>query len=108
VHPHLFRCELGRETGVVEYQVRQTPLGARIAVRCSPPVNTDSLGDRVAAALARSGLERPQVTVEAVDRLERPGGPAKLKRFIPLDANSALSRQAPAARGPVAVVSAGR
>ncbi len=108
VHPHLFRCELGRETGVVEYQVRQTPLGARIAVRCSAPVNAGSLGDRIAAALARSGLERPQVTVEVVDRLERPGGPAKLKRFIPLDANSALSRQAPAARGPVAVVSAGR
>ena len=108
VHPHLFRCELSRETGVVEYQVRQTPRGARIAVRCSAPVNADSLGDRIAAALARSGLKRPQVTVDAVDRLERPGGTAKLKRFIPLDASSALSRQAPAARGPVAVVSAGR
>ncbi len=87
VHPHLFRSELGREPGVVEYQVRQTPLGASIAVRCSAPVNLDGLSNRIAAALTRSGLERPQITVEAVDRLERPGGPAKLKRFVPLAQN---------------------
>ena len=85
VHPHLFRSELGREAGVIEYQVRQTPAGAAIAVRCTAPVSLDRLRDRVAAALARSGLERPQVIVEAVDRLERLGGPAKLKRFLPLD-----------------------
>ena len=75
VHPHLFRSELGRESGVVEYQVRQTPLGARIAIRCSTPVNLDALSNRIVAALARSGMERPQVTVEAISRLERPGGP---------------------------------
>ena len=73
VHPHLFRSELGRESGVVEYQVRQTPLGTRIAIRCSAPVNLDALSNRIVAALARSGMERPQVTVEAVSRLERPG-----------------------------------
>ena len=87
VHPHLFRSELGREPGVVEYQVRQTPLGARIAVRCSAPVNLDGLSHRIAAALGRSGVERPQITIEAVSRLERPGGPAKLKRFVPLAEN---------------------
>ena len=85
VHPHLFRTALSREAGVVEYQVRQTPAGAAIAVRCAAPVSLDGLRDRIAAALARAGLDRPQVTVEIVDRLERPGGPAKLKRFIPLD-----------------------
>jgi len=89
VHPHLFRTALSREAGVVEYQVRQTPAGAVIAVRCAAPVNLDGLRDRVATALARAGLERPQVTVEVVDRVERPGGPAKLKRFIPLDPPSA-------------------
>jgi phenylacetate-CoA ligase len=103
VHPHLFRSELGREAGIIEYQVRQTPAGAAIAVRCTAPVRLDGLRDRIAAALVRSGLERPQVTVEMADRLERPGGPAKLKRFIPLDANSEPPRQSPAA-----VVSAGR
>ncbi len=86
VHPHLFRTALGREAGVVEYQVRQTPAGAAIAVRCSDSVSLDGLRDRVAAGLAGAGLERPQVTVEVVDRFERFGGPAKLKRFIPLEA----------------------
>jgi phenylacetate-CoA ligase len=85
VHPHLFRTALSREAGIVEYQVRQTPAGAAIAVRCSAPVGLDGLRDRVAVSLAGAGLERPQVTVEIVDRFERPGGPAKLKRFIPLD-----------------------
>jgi phenylacetate-CoA ligase len=106
VHPHLFRSELGREAGVIEYQVRQTPAGAEIAVRCTAPVSLDGLRDRITAALARSGLERPQVTVETVDRLERAGGPAKLKRFIPLAANSEPSRQAPAAPEPI-LISAG-
>ena len=92
VHPHLFRSELGRESGVVEYQVRQTPLGARIAVRCSAPVNLDALSNRIVAALAQSGMERPQVTIEAVSRLERPGGPAKLKRFVPLAENLGAPR----------------
>ena len=99
VHPHAFRSELGREAAVIEYQVRQTPAGAAVAVRCTAPVSLDHLRDRITAALARSGLERPQVTVETVDRLERPGGPAKLKRFIPLAANPEPSRQATAASG---------
>jgi phenylacetate-coenzyme A ligase PaaK-like adenylate-forming protein len=85
VHPHLFRTALSREADVVEYQVRQTPAGAALAIRCTAPVSLDALRDRVAAALARAGLDRPQVTVEVVDRFERPGGPAKLKRFLPLD-----------------------
>jgi hypothetical protein len=85
VHPHLFRTGLSREPDVAEYQVRQTPAGAAIAVRCAAPVSLEGLRDRVVTALARAGLDRPQVTVEVVDRFERPGGPAKLKRFLPLD-----------------------
>ena len=74
VHPHLFRAALSREADVVEYQVRQTPAGAAIAIRCTAPVSLDGLRDRVATALARAGLDRPEVTVEVVDRFERPGG----------------------------------
>ena len=85
VHPHLFRTALSREAGVVEYQVRQTPAGAAISVRCVAPVSLDGLRERVAAALTRAGLDQPEVTVQTVDRLERPGGVAKLKRFLPLD-----------------------
>jgi phenylacetate-CoA ligase len=108
VHPHLFRSELGREAGVLEYQVRQTPAGAAIAIRCTAPVCLDRLRDRVSAALARAGLERPQVSVEVVDRVERPGGPAKLKRFIPLAGEQRAPAQAPAAPGPAVTVGAGR
>jgi len=107
VHPHLFRSELGREAGVLEYQVRQIPAGAAIAVRCTGPVSLDALRDRIAAALARSGLEQPQVTVETVDRFARPGGPAKLKRFISLAADCGPPRRALAAPES-ALASAGR
>jgi phenylacetate-CoA ligase len=105
VHPHVFRTALSREAGVVEYQVRQTPDGAAIAVRCAVPVSLDGLRGRIAAALALAGLDRPRVTVEMVDRLERPGGPAKLKRFIPLAADCA---PASPGVGPRAAVGAGR
>jgi phenylacetate-CoA ligase len=105
VHPHLFRSALSREAGVVEYQVRQTKAGAAIAVRCAAPVSLDGLRDRIAAALALAGLDRPQVTVEKVDRLERSGGPAKLKRFIPLAADREPASPDP---GPRAAVGAGR
>jgi len=53
--------------------------------------------------------EPAQVSVEVVDRFERPGGPAKLKRFLPLGQSPAplnsraMSRtRATAARGPAA------
>lgn len=103
VHPHLFRSELGREPAIVEYQVRQTPAGVAIAIRCAAPVSLDGIRDRVAAALAQCGLDRPQVRVEIVDRLERCGGVAKLKRFIPLTASQQPHRQAPTAAEPAAV-----
>ena len=85
VHPHVFRAALSREPDVIEYQVRQTPAGAAIAVRCGAPASLDALRDHVTAALARAGLDRPEVTIEVVHRFERPGGPAKLRRFFPLD-----------------------
>lgn len=104
VHPHLFRTVLSREAGVVEYQVRQTPAGAAIAVRCASPASLDDLRGRI-AALTLAGLDQPQVMVETVDRLERHGGPAKLKRFIPLAADGAPACPGP---GPRAAVGVGR
>ena len=69
VHPHVFRSALGRRAGVVEYQVRQTPRGARIAVRCSAPVDLDATPwrDRAGARLPR--VPRPVVEITAVERL---------------------------------------
>ena len=94
VHPHVFRTALGRRAAIVEYQVRQTPLGAAIVVRCEAPVDFDDLGREIERGLAQLGLERPRVTLTAVPRLERDGGPAKLKRFVPLPSSAAVSRRA--------------
>jgi hypothetical protein len=66
VHPHLFRTALSRAADVVEYQVRQTPAGAAIAVRCTAPVSLDGLRDRIATALAHAGLDRPGASPRAV------------------------------------------
>ncbi|MGZ4217675.1 MAG: phenylacetate--CoA ligase family protein [Solirubrobacteraceae bacterium] len=85
VHPHVFRSALGRRAGVVEYQVRQTRRGARIAVRCSAPVDLDGLRGEIALALACLGVPRPVVEITAVERLQRDAGPAKLRRFVPLE-----------------------
>jgi phenylacetate-coenzyme A ligase PaaK-like adenylate-forming protein len=84
VHPHVFRSVLGLHAGVVEYQVRQTPRGARIAVSCGAPVDLERLRYEIAEALGGIGLPRPVITVTTAERLERDTGAAKLKRFVPL------------------------
>ena len=91
VHPHVFRSALGRHAGIVEYQVRQTAHGARIAVRCGGRVELERLGAEIADGLATLGVPRPIIDVTAVERLERDGGPAKLRRFVPLTVEPALS-----------------
>ena len=56
----------------------------RIALRCGGPVDLDRLSLDVADGLDALGLVRPLIEVTAVERLERDGGPAKLRRFVPL------------------------
>jgi phenylacetate-CoA ligase len=84
IHPHLFRSALGRHAGIVEYQVRQTERGAAIAVRCTESIDSEALARELERGLSRHGVAGPEVTVSVVERLERDGGPAKLKRFVPL------------------------
>jgi phenylacetate-CoA ligase len=88
VHPHVFRSALGRHAGIAEYQVRQTEQGARIAVRCGAPVDLQALSEEITDALSKLGLASPHVEIQAVDRLHRGPGPAKLKRFVPLSAEA--------------------
>ena len=78
----MFRLRLGRERGIVEYQVRQTDRGAAIAVRCRGEVDVAVLRADIASALARLGLENPEVSVEPAERLDRHSS-GKLKRFVP-------------------------
>jgi phenylacetate-coenzyme A ligase PaaK-like adenylate-forming protein len=84
VHPHVFRSALSQHAGIVEYQVRQTPNGAHIAIRRHGPVDLDQLRRELAEALHANGLESPHITLETVAQLKRNHGPAKLKRFVPL------------------------
>jgi phenylacetate-CoA ligase len=94
VHPHVFRSELGRHPGVVEYQVRQTSQGASVIVSCGGPVDLERLRREIALALAGLGVRRPTVEVRPVERLERDPGPAKLRRFVPLGAGPPQNPQA--------------
>jgi len=99
VHPHVFRSVLARHSGVVEYQVRQTSVGAGIVVRCSALVDVQRLGVEIGEALGGLGLPDPVVDVSVVDRLERDPGPAKLRRFVPLGVGARLAEPALCAAG---------
>ena len=87
VHPHVFRSALGRRRHVLEYQVRQTPAGAHVAVRCQGPVDLAALADDLRSGLAGLGLPGAELTVAPVDRIERPPS-GKLRRFVPLPGGS--------------------
>jgi phenylacetate-CoA ligase len=88
VHAYAFASPLERRRGILEYQVRQTPEGAAIAVRCRGPVDLDQVGREIARNLRRLGLDRPEVTVASVERLERQRS-GKLRRFVPLASTAA-------------------
>jgi phenylacetate-coenzyme A ligase PaaK-like adenylate-forming protein len=99
VHPHVFRSALGKRRNVLEYQVRQTPVGADIAVRCQGPVDLAALADDVRAGLAGLGLRDAEVTVTPVDRIERHAS-GKLQRFLPLPGHGGAARVSAAAEVP--------
>jgi phenylacetate-CoA ligase len=84
VHLHLFRSALGRRRQTLEYQVRQTPTGADIAIRTSAPLDTDAVSRELVEGLAELGVARPQVSVAEVQEIERTGSTGKLRRFVPL------------------------
>jgi phenylacetate-coenzyme A ligase PaaK-like adenylate-forming protein len=85
VHPSTFRTPLGRHREIVEYQVRQTPAGAAIAVRACGPLDTAPLAAEIAAELAALGVSTPRVDIDVVDSLPRPPS-GKLARFVAIPA----------------------
>ena len=78
----VFRHVLGTDPRVSEYQVLQTARGADVLVVGDPDV--DGLAAASAAALSRYGLTDAEVTVRAVEKLQRHVSTGKLKRFVPL------------------------
>lgn len=87
VHPHVFRSALAAESGVLEYQVIQTPDGAEVRLRCEGQVEVTRLRDSLTEALRRCGLNRPHLRISRVERLVR-GRTGKLPRFVALSAVS--------------------
>ena len=83
VHPFTFRSPLGRERGIVEYQVRQTARGAEILVRCQGRVDTVRVAETIRSALVGLGLTGAEVSVTPVEVLGRQST-GKLRRFVPL------------------------
>jgi len=84
VHPHLFRSILAKHSAISEYQIKQTPTGAEIAICATGPVDTGEIASEIAGALGRSGLQQPLVLIQPVADIPRLAT-GKLKRFIPLD-----------------------
>jgi phenylacetate-CoA ligase len=83
VHPLNFRGVLGQTPSVVEYQVVQTPRGARVDVVARRTIDADALRAALAERLARLGVKGPDVVVRVVPRIARQST-GKLKRFVPL------------------------
>jgi phenylacetate-CoA ligase len=82
VEPMTLRLELHDERYVTEYQVRQTSQGLWVKVVTDRPAELAVVQDRLVRTLQTAGLPDPEVTVEAVDRLERLAA-GKLRQFIP-------------------------
>ncbi|GAA4682623.1 phenylacetate--CoA ligase family protein [Pseudonocardia yuanmonensis] len=87
VHPFVVRSVLVGVPQIAEYQVRQTGAGVAVtavAAAGAGTVDTDGVAAEVAAALARAGLRRPDVTVRLAPALDRDPATGKLRRFVPL------------------------
>lgn len=82
VHPHLFRSRLSNEPAVTEYQVVQTENGAAINVVVEGALDMKALSARIEADLS-THLDKPEVSVDIVDAIERHAASGKLKRFVP-------------------------
>ena len=84
IHPMSFRGVLGQERHISEYQVQQTPNGARVLAIVHGSFSPAPLEQALVQALAEAGLPGAKVTVEPVAELPRHPETNKLKRFLPL------------------------
>ena len=82
--PHVIRSVMLRFPEVADYQVRQTRTGIEADIIAAGGVSSEALRQRLAEALAHSGLGRPDVTVRVTGDLARNPGSDKFRRFVPL------------------------
>ena len=84
IHPMVFRGVLGQDRHVSEYQVQQTPDGARVLAITHGEYSPAELEHSLVRSLRDAGLPNPQVTIQSVSELPRHPETKKLKRFVPL------------------------
>jgi phenylacetate-CoA ligase len=89
VHPSTLATPLLRAAAVREYQVRQTPRGADIAVVAESGLDDSSLAAAVEQSLRHAGVTEPHVTISRVQAITRDPRTGKVRRFISTDASSA-------------------
>jgi phenylacetate-CoA ligase len=83
IHPHVFRSALAEHHQIVEYQVRQTTIGADIHVVAEAEIDTALVTHKIEEALRALSLHQPSVTITRRAALDRQTT-GKLKRFVPL------------------------
>jgi phenylacetate-CoA ligase len=84
IHPMSFRGVLGQDRHISEYQVQQTPDGARVLAIVHGSFSPAPLEKALVETLAEAGLQGAKVTVDPVAELPRHPETNKLKRFVPL------------------------
>ncbi len=84
VHPMVFRGVLGQNHQISEYQVQQTPDGARILAITHGKFSPTVLEQALVQSLSDAGLPHAKVSIQSVSELPRHPETKKLKRFIPL------------------------
>jgi hypothetical protein len=89
VHPSTLATPLLRAAAVREYQVRQTPRGADIAVVAESGLDDSNLAAAVEQSLRHAGVTEPHVTISRVQAITRDPRTGKVRRFISTDASSA-------------------
>ena len=92
VHPLVLRSVLVSNPEIVEYQVRQTPSGADVAVISRSPIDERGLARELARALGGAGVSNPEVRVTTVPALDRNPLTGKAKRVVALPAPAFINR----------------
>jgi phenylacetate-coenzyme A ligase PaaK-like adenylate-forming protein len=83
IHPLAFLSWLDKKPEIIEYQVRQTPKGARVLLRLSQSIELAALRTSLVTSLAEFGLRGAEISISVVGELDRLAS-GKLQRFVPL------------------------
>lgn len=84
----VFETPLNEYRNIVQYQVRQTPNGAKVLIVSKGDVAMDKVRSDIQRGLGDIGLKNPRVSVKLVSALERTRM-GKAKRYVPLSGEEA-------------------